>query len=607
MRNKIIHIIFSLSGILYALCLFALLTGSRGYLKEAPSYKGSVQKIGQVLALTEETESFVTLPHTFSGLPARTPVTLAAEISVKEGDCLYVKSVYAPFKIYINGTLAYEAGQEGSYPKFMADPATTIVVLPLEGFHKKIQLKVEYLFPKTRSALPVSPFLVGMQSNIFASLAEAMGIPFIVSLLQITLGLLLVFIAAAVTPFARKGVVFLYLGLASLAVGLWCFGECNLTEILIHNPTFLYLLAFMGLYSIPVPLLLFTTTIISFHNEYPLRILCLADFFAAAAAFLLQLLGIVGFSQSMYFFHVLIPSSLLFLAGSVLYEWIRYKNRSAKQFFPPAAVLAISAAFEVANYILRFTNVLSSVFQIGTILFMLMAGVLGGLFVRDALQLKQQQQQLAFEVSLMETQVEEQKKHYQALLQNAEAVRVQRHDLRHQLAVIQSYNQDGDSRKLTDYLDTLIKQIPSDQKIIYCKNMAVNAVVSHYAAIAEEKGITCSFQLAVPEYSRQITDSSLCVIFGNLLENAIDACMRMREGNKFIRMNSRLQYETLTITMDNSFDGKFTKKGGRLVSSKRNDFGIGTASVAAVAAQHGGSARFEADGLVFLSSVYVRL
>ncbi len=605
--NKAIRTIFSLSAILYALCLFALLTGSRGYRKETPSYQNSVEKIQQVLALIGKEELEVTLPHSFSSLPPRTPVTLTADIFVEEGDCLYVKSVYAPFKVYIDDTLLYETGQEDSYPKFMVDPATTIIALPLDGFRDLVPFRIEYLSPKTRSTLAVSPFLVGRLSDIFTCLMETMGIPFIISLLQIAIGLLLAFIALIVTPFERKGVVFLYLGLASLAVGLWCFGECNLTEILIHNPTLLYLLAFMGLYTIPVPLLLFTITIISFHNEYPLRILCLVDLSAAASAFLLQLLGIVGFSQSMYFFHILIPFSLLFLAGSILYEWVRYQNQAARQFFPPVAVLALSAAFEVANYILRFTDVLSSVFQFGTVLFMLMSGVIGGLFFRDALQLKQQKQQLAFEVSLMETQVKEQKKHYQVLLQNAKAVREQRHDLRHQLAVIRSYNQEGDRKNLADYLDTLVEQIPSDQKIIYCKNIAVNAIVSHYAAIAEEKGIACSFQLAVPEHLEQITDSSLCVIFGNLLENAIDACLRMSEGSMFIRMNSRLEHEMLTITMDNSFDGRFTEKGGRLFSNKRNDFGVGTASVAAVAAQHGGGARFEADGLVFLSSVYVRL
>lgn len=616
--NKAMGAAFSLSGILYVLCLFALLTGSRAYLKQTPSYLGSVQRVERVLALTGGTETGeaetggteadIPLPYTFSGLAPRTPVTLTAEIPVNEGDCLYVKSVYAPLRVYADGTLIYESGQEGSCPRFMEDPATTVAVLPLDGFTGMVRLRLEYLSPRTRSTLSVQPFLAGRLADILACLLETMGGPFIMSIVQILLGLLLVFIAVTIILFERRGVAFLYLGLSSLAVGIWCFGECNLTGLIIPNPTLLYLLAFAGLYTVPIPLLLFAGTTISFHSQYPLRFLCLADLSAAAVAFLLQLLGIAGFSRSLRVFHVLVSCSLLVLAGYILYEGIRYRNQSARRFFLPMAVLTLSAGLEVVNYSLRFTDVLSSIFQIGAIVFMLMTGVIGGLFVRDALCLTQQKQQLAFEVSLMETQIKEQKKHHQVLLQNAEALREQRHNLRHQLVVIRSYSEEGNNRQLTGYLDTLIAQIPPEQKTLYCENMAVNAIISHYAAIAEERGIACSIRLTVPEHLEQITDSSLCVIFGNLFENAIEACARMTgEGQRFIHLNSRLQYKTLTITMDNSFDGRFTEKDGRLVSSKRDDFGVGTGSVAAVAARHGGSARFEADGRVFLSSVYVRV
>ncbi|MEG1447678.1 MAG: GHKL domain-containing protein, partial [Ruthenibacterium sp.] len=61
---------------------------------------------------------------------------------------------------------------------------------------------------------------------------------------------------------------------------------------------------------------------------------------------------------------------------------------------------------------------------------------------------------------------------------------------------------------------------------------------------------------------------ALCIIFGNLLENGIEACNRMTAGTKFIRLRSRLQYGTLTVTMDNSFHGIITKSSGKFLSSK---------------------------------------
>lgn len=203
--------------------------------------------------------------------------------------------------------------------------------------------------------------------------------------------------------------------------------------------------------------------------------------------------------------------------------------------------------------------------------------------------------------------MEAQKKHHKLLLENAEMVKAQRHDLRHQLAVIRSYSENEDKSMLISYLDTLIAEIPSEHGTIYCENIAVNAIVSHYAALAEKYGVELTIKLNIPEHIEQISDSNLCVILGNLFENAIEACSHMTEGHKFIRLHSRLQYETLSITMDNSFDGKFIEKDGKLVSRKREEIGTGLTSVTSVAEKHGGGARFEADGLVFLSSVYVRI
>ena len=96
-------------------------------------------------------------------------------------------------------------------------------------------------------------------------------------------------------------------------------------------------------------------------------------------------------------------------------------------------------------------------------------------------------------------------------------------------------------------------------------------------------------------------------IFGNLLENALEACARMTEGRRFLRLISSVHLDTLTVTMDNSFDGHADFDGERFRSSKRDDFGVGLGSIRAVARKRGGDARFEPDGRVFRSSVYLRV
>lgn len=607
MKNK--QFSKSLAFLASGVCLLAfilLIMGAVGFGTQAKDTQPA-KHLTAVTWVTLEGEQDITLPHSFQPLSARTPVTLTTAFMPKSGDFLYIKSVYAPLKVYANDELIYEYGQVGSYPAFLKDPATGVEIVPLPDTSRHITLRMEYLSPVSRNVLTIHPVMLGSESAILNSLVTTLGAPFGFSLIQMFMGVLLLLVALFVTFFERKGLTFLWLGLFAFLSGLWAFGECNLSGIFIHNPTLLYLFAFCGLFMMPIPLFYFGLNVVEFHDRRPLLYTAYAMTGVAAISLLLQLFGVLALSKTMYLFQILLMVSFLFFSAILLYEGVRYKNQAARRFLLPISAIAIFCVLEWVNYQIRFTNVIAILFQIGVMIFVLVTGVIGGFLVRDALRLARQKQQLDFEVSLMETQISEQKRHYALFLQNEQAINAQRHDLRHQMAVIRSYSEDGNLSKLTDYLDTLIAEIPNRQGAEYCENAAVNAIVSHYATLAEKSGIALSVKLTVPEHIEHISDTSLCVIFGNLLENAIDACDRMTEGERFIRLYSRLHYNNLFITMDNSFDGTASMKDGRLLSSKRTDYGTGTASITTVAEKHGGGVSFETEGLVFQSSVYVRV
>ena len=214
-------------------------------------------------------------------------------------------------------------------------------------------------------------------------------------------------------------------------------------------------------------------------------------------------------------------------------------------------------------------------------------------------------QRLVFESRLLEMQMEEEEKRGLLLMETAQQIRQMRHDLRHHLTAIQAMAGD-ENPNLAAYLSELIRDIPAAVRD-YCENPTVNAVVSHYAARCRQEGIAFTARLTVPAQNKNLDDRALCVVFANLLENGVEACGRMARGEKFIRLNSSMEYGVLTITMDNSFDGQARQEDGKFLSSKRAGApGVGLSSIRAVAKAHQGDARFEAKGTVFLSSVYAK-
>lgn len=582
-----------------------LLLGSLGYKRDGPTVR-SVVNISTVQASVNAGPwQEVTLPHKFENLGPRTPVSIKTHIQPKLDDALYVKTVYSKATVYFNEKEVFRFGQDKNYPDFMVDPATELHMIETFGNGSEIDVRIDFLSPVSRNSLVVHPFMVGTTKELMMERSRVLGISFVFSLAQIIGGIALILISVCIVFIDKKGILFLWLGLFSLVTGAWSFGENNFSSIIFRDSTFLYMMSFIGLFTFAVPLLRFTRAIIEFENPNPIWYMELFCAVSAGIALWLQLAGLVACSKSMYFFHLCLPLVLIFLFYLTAREYLLYKNTSAGRFILPIGVLALSGILELCNYRLPFTYAFSSIFQLGILFFLLFMGVTAGLTVKDSIDLKNRQKELTFEKSLMDIQIKDQQNHSALLAQHEQQLRQQRHDLRHHLNAIMELTDDKNPA-LAEYLQTLIDKIPKSSKL-FCENRAVNAIVCHYDTICSQSNIEFTAHLVVPENTLSLSGSSLCVIFGNLLENAVEACSRMNEGKRFIKLNSSLQFNLLTITMDNSFNGKIVCDGDQFISSKRNELGIGLTSVRSVALKSGGDAEFKPNGQIFESSVFVKL
>ena len=534
--------------------------------------------------------------------------TLSAYISPHPEDSIFIKTAYTPVRVYFDGKLLYEYGQPGSYPAFLLDPPTDVELVPLPEAPQGGLLEIQYTFPTQRAVLSLYPIQLGSPYHLVLQQVWEGGPSFFFSLILIGLGLLLFLIALVVTRFEKKGTAFLWLGLFAMAAGLWFFGECDVTGLLIPNPPLLYVCAFLGLFTMAIPLLRFGVTILALHTQRLLQIACLVLEVAVAAAILLQLFGVCALSRSMYAFHVLSPAALLLFSGCILWDAFVWKNAMAKRFIFPICQLALFTLAELANYyFLRLDVQFSSFFQVGVLIFILIVSLLCGKFIRSTLELRSKNRQLAHELSLSDKQMEAQKSRYALLSEMASALRKQRHDLRHQLAVIQSFNNNGEREQLDAYLQELLANVPSSEVQQLCDNQAVNAIAYYYYDLAKKQGIQdISIQLSIPADTGQILASDLCVVVGNLLENAIAACAALPADQAFIQMRSRQRFDILALTMDNPFSS-VDPAGDGLFRSTKPGGGTGLTSIRSIAEKYQGGAQFEVKDGLFCSSIYMRL
>ena len=140
----------------------------------------------------------------------------------------------------------------------------------------------------------------------------------------------------------------------------------------------------------------------------------------------------------------------------------------------------------------------------------------------------------------------------------------------------------------------------------YSNHPAADAILSYYAGAALRIHADFSAVLQLPE-SLNISDTDLCILLGNLLENAVEACERQTSGKRFVYLRGETTGRQLRLVVDNSFDGIIKEKEGRYFSSKRKGFGLGIHSVRSIVEDHGGLVLFEPRDQVFKASVFIPL
>ena len=185
-----------------------------------------------------------------------------------------------------------------------------------------------------------------------------------------------------------------------------------------------------------------------------------------------------------------------------------------------------------------------------------------------------------------------------------EKLRILRHDYKYHIAAIGELAASGDNEGIRRHLSGVQAHFTEDELRDYCSNNIINALLSSYAERCARSGVNFDVAASVPT-DLTIPNYDLCIILGNLLENAVDACENLTD-TRYIEIWLKPLGEQLAIMVRNSFDGKVIQSNGRLISTKK-DGGYGLGSVEAVVARYEGELTTEWDGDTFTSGVTVKL
>ena len=167
-------------------------------------------------------------------------------------------------------------------------------------------------------------------------------------------------------------------------------------------------------------------------------------------------------------------------------------------------------------------------------------------------------------------------------LQSAETVmqkdRMMRHDRRHFEALLYQLLEEGKTEEAKKYLSERLSMEPKGiQK--YCENTTVNAAVTHYISQAQRSGIQTTVSANIP-ISLPVDEMELAITISNLLENAVHACMKLPEKERYLKLTAKYKNQLL-LEIENSCEGTVPLDEDGHPFSNENNHGTGTRSVLA--------------------------
>ena len=192
--------------------------------------------------------------------------------------------------------------------------------------------------------------------------------------------------------------------------------------------------------------------------------------------------------------------------------------------------------------------------------------------------------------------------------QRDEDVRRLHHDMKNHLLAIEKMSEGG-SERINEYIGSLIGELEPYERLVETGNELLNGILSEKLAMAKSKNISLEIQADCSDLGF-VSDTDLCTIFGNALDNAIEACEKVEPAeDRVIRVKSESLAGNAFITVTNSCVGTVDISGGIPITTKKDKsmHGIGIRSIKRTLEKYSGDLHMKTENGRFTLTVALPL
>ncbi len=181
-----------------------------------------------------------------------------------------------------------------------------------------------------------------------------------------------------------------------------------------------------------------------------------------------------------------------------------------------------------------------------------------------------------------------------------------RHDYHNHIQAMQASMALGNYDEVNSYLRQLNDDLTNVDTTVKTGRVMVDAILNGKMNIALQNKVAVNAKAKIPP-GVPVTDVDLCVIIGNLLDNAVEENKKLPEEDRFIRIYIGQKNTQFYLAFTNAAGKKREKQGSLYQSSKGINHGFGLARVETIVKKYGGLFSADSEDGGFTAEILIPL
>lgn len=306
---------------------------------------------------------------------------------------------------------------------------------------------------------------------------------------------------------------------------------------------------------------------------------------------------------------IMIFSVLVFIATALLYKYFKsYKDINRKHFisiFFPICVNILSLAIVSANKNNKEFN--SNIINGFSVFFMGILMIFSNIFMIVLFRKITRDNRVYIENRAMKEKMDMEYRYYSKMKENQERVRQLYHDMKNHMVCIN--NLSNNDENLNEYINEINSEIKKCESSFNTGNIIVDIILNEKKDICISKNInfTAHIEFKKCEF---IKVNDVCTIFSNLIDNAIEACDKIDNDEKYIILKSSyINQNFFVMKIENSKFNNIEIKNGNLLTYKEDKLthGIGIDNVKNTIDKYDGEIDINYDNKQFVVKILIPL